>query len=115
MPRIFWESNLEAMRDVYLPMAETTLCMADGKVVGFLSMVEETVACLFIEPSWQGKGAGRFLMDVAKASQPRLTLSVYKENEQARRFYEQSGFRITLEQQDAHTGHPELIMEWAAN
>ncbi len=108
--REFWESNVGAMRDVYLPAAETYVYEDEGAVRGFLSLCGDTIAALFVAPAYQGMGIGRQLMAQAKQTPQRLNLTVYKENQKSVAFYTTCGFRVEREQIDEHTGHPELVM-----
>jgi putative acetyltransferase len=44
------------MRDVYLPSAEVYVNEDRGMVNGFIALVDNTVAALFVSPSTQAKG-----------------------------------------------------------
>jgi len=39
-------------------------------------------------------------------------LTVYAQNEQARRFYSNNGFKEGKQQLCEHSGYPELYMDW---
>lgn len=114
IPSSFWEGMLPAMRDTYLPAARTWVALDNGNPQGFVSLVEDNLAALFVRPDQQGKGIGRLLMSHAKAQGKRLQLTVYKENVSAYGFYLAQGFSVLNEQCDPHTGHPELVMEWVS-
>lgn len=109
--RSFWESQVTAMRDQYLPAADTFVYEDDNGVRGFVSLLGETLAALFVCPSAQGHGIGRKLLAHAIALRPRLSLSVYKANHKAAAFYTACGFRRTGERVDPHSGHVESLME----
>ncbi|MDX5593109.1 N-acetyltransferase [Pseudovibrio sp. SPO723] len=110
----FWESMVPAMRDTYLPASETWVCVQEGQVLGFLSLLENSLAALFVAPHSQGRGLGYALMKHAKAQRNTLELSVYNANKGAYEFYLRQGFNVVEERLDAHTGHPEVLMEWQA-
>ena len=110
IPRQFWESNVDAMRETYLPMAETYVWDAEGSVRGFVSLCGDTLAAIFVSPEFQAMGIGTRLMAQAKAVRRSLNLTVYKENDKSIAFYRKCGFEIASEQIDEHTGHPELVM-----
>lgn len=108
----FWESKVAEMRDIYLPAAETYVYDEDGLIKGFCSLHKETLAAIFVSPSFQGKGIGKKLIAKAKKLYNNLNLTVYKENKKSIEFYKKCGFKIKKEQIDAQTGHPELLMKF---
>lgn len=110
----FWHSQLDAMRDVYLPSAITRVLEADGAVVGFCSVYQQTLAALFVSPEHQGRGVGAQLLADAMSAKSTLELSVYAANASAIRFYEKQGFVTVRERLDEHTGQPEKVMCWRA-
>ncbi len=106
----FWESQVENMRNIYIPASETYVFESDSKVVGFYSLYENNLAAIFVHPEFQGKGIGRQLISHAKKQKVSLTLSVYKENEDSYQFYLSQGFTVISEQTDELTGHQEYTM-----
>ncbi len=106
----FWRSQLDNMRDVYLPASEVFVYEQAGDVVGFYALYEDNLAAIFVAPSCQGKGVGKALIADAKTRRKSLTLSVYKENQASYQFYVSQGFNVVSEQEDEHTGHLEITM-----
>ena len=82
----------DKVRDVYLPAAETWVAEADGRVVGFISLLGHQVGGLFLAPAWHGRRIGKALMDKAVAERGTLELDVFAANEIGRRFYDRYGF-----------------------
>ncbi|EEX92070.1 GCN5-related N-acetyltransferase [Vibrio orientalis CIP 102891 = ATCC 33934] len=109
---VFWESQVENMRNIYIPASETYVYEAESKVVGFYALYENSLAAIFVSPEFQGKGKGigKQLLSHAKAQRAVLSLSVYKENQASYQFYLSQGFQVVSEQLDDHTGHPEYTM-----
>ena len=101
-----------AMKEKYLPLAENLVFEEEGKVTGFISLVGERVCALFVAPEMQGKGIGRALLEHAKTLKGKLSLKVYRENENAFRFYKKCGFVAAGEEIDEHTGCVQILMEW---
>ncbi|GKT29098.1 N-acetyltransferase, partial [Aduncisulcus paluster] len=66
VPAKFWKSNVDAMRNEYLPAAETLVIEKDSEIAGFISLIGETVAALFISVDKQGAGLGSQLLQYAK-------------------------------------------------
>ncbi|WP_445365167.1 N-acetyltransferase [Microbulbifer sp. ANSA001] len=106
----FWESQLEDMRDIYIPNSETYVFERDRKVAGFYSLNGSSLAAIFVYPHVQGQGIGKQLLSHAKSQRSHLTLSVYKENTPSYHFYLSQGFLPIKEQLDKHTGHIEYLM-----
>lgn len=112
IPATFWREQQAAMRDSYLPASKSWGYEEDGQLLGFLSWYQGSVAALFISPDHQSHGLGRQLLEHLKAQYDRLELTVYAENEQARRFYSRNGFKKGEQQLCEHSGRPELVMHW---
>lgn len=55
----FWHSQLDAMRHVYLPAADSHIFEREGKVCGFCSLNQNVLAALFVAPEHQGTGIVR--------------------------------------------------------
>ncbi|MEC6795510.1 N-acetyltransferase [Photobacterium sp. S4TG1] len=106
----FWESQVNNMRDIYIPISKTYVFELESKVVGFYSLYENMLAAIFILPECQGKGIGKQLITHAKDQCPSLTLNVYTENVASYQFYLSQGFTIASEQMCEHTGHMEYTM-----
>jgi len=111
-PATYWENALPAMRLQYLPMSENFVAEQEGKVLGFLAMLNNYIAALFVEPAVQGKGIGSCLLDYARANHDTLSLAVYQQNQQAVNFYLKNGFQIREETINSETGDPEYQMYW---
>ncbi|WP_027896741.1 N-acetyltransferase [Zestomonas thermotolerans] len=113
VPASFWRERLPAMREHYLPQAETLVLEENGRVVGFASLHGQRLAALFVSPEAQARGLGRLLLDAAKRRRASLELSVYRTNARALAFYRAGGFVTVDETCDPHTGQPELTMRWS--
>ena len=110
IPREFWVSKLDDMRNLYLPSSETYVYEEMGFISGFISLAGNTIAALFVLPAHQGKGIGTGLIGKAREMHSPLHVHVYTENDRAVSFYEKNGFMTVHEDIDGHTGHPELVM-----
>ncbi len=115
MDKAFWESNMDAMRDIYIPRSDTYIFIENQTVKGFFCLHGDVLAAMFVAPVFQGKGIGRKLMDKATSLRNRLELAVYKENPKSMAFYQTCGFEIIKEKVDDHTGHMEILMGYAAD
>ena len=83
--------------NLYLPNAETWVLENDGTPVGFIAMIGTEIGGLFLDPSEQGKGLGRQMVDHIVAIKGPLTVEVFKDNKIGLPFYERYGFVVTGE------------------
>ncbi|MFB6367089.1 N-acetyltransferase [Paenibacillus elgii] len=111
----YWRTNAEEMKTKYLPAADTFVIEEDGHVAGFVSMMDDYMAALFIDSRHHKKGLGKQLLDHVKQDRTAIRLQVYRQNEQAVRFYEKHGFRIEEETIDEETSAEDYGMVWTRN
>lgn len=111
VPAEYWKNNLEAVKEM-IPEAQVYVCEEDGEIVGFIGMMGNYIAGIFVDRSKRSKGMGTQLLNAAKAQKNRLTLSVYEKNKAAVRFYERAGFRIEKQGVDDDTKENEYMMSW---
>lgn len=114
IPYDFWLSRVEDMKAIYLPNSETYVSEVENQICGFVSLVDDYLAALFVHPSLQSCGHGRRLLAFAQAKRESLSLCVYSQNRRAVGFYEAAGFSVLEERQEIHARQPELVMEWKA-
>ena len=81
----------------YLPNAETWVLENDSAPVGFIAMIGTEIGGLFLDPSEQGKGLGRHMVDHIVAIKGPLTVEVFKDNKIGLPFYRRYGFVVTGE------------------
>lgn len=112
IPSEYWESNRSVMQETYLPMSQSYVLEAEGALAGFISMVDDYLAALFVSPAEQGKGYGKILLNYVKNQKETITLKVYQENDHAVRFYQKNGFVIASEAVDENTSSKEYVMVW---
>ncbi len=108
----FFEAERRQIAEVWLPVTETTVFEADGRVVGFLALAGNEVGAIFVDPDYQRLGIGRALMDTARDSRPCLELEVFEANAIGRRFYAAYGFELVDRHIEEATGHPALRLRF---
>ena len=112
----YWQDNLEAMVTKYIPNSQTYVYEADGKIEGFVSLVNSShIAAIFVRPEMQGKGIGGKLMKFVMNDHKELTLTVYKKNKKSVDFYMRQGFVCETETIDTETREPEITMKWVSS
>lgn len=110
----YWEANYNNMRDL-LCDAKVYIAENDNmEILGFIGMLDNTVAGLFVAEEHRCKGIGRALLERCKWDYSCLQLSVYAKNERAFQFYQREGFLLTEALVDKETGAMEYQMAWTA-
>lgn len=109
----YWKSQKKDMKEKYIPMSETYVISNKKEVIGFVSMVDDYLAALFIDGNHQGYGYGKKLLNFVKEQRNSIQLKVYKKNENAVNFYLKNGFVLNEELIDEPTAEEELLMEWS--
>lgn len=100
------------MQNTYLPIVEVYLAEDANHIYGFIALLENKIAALFISLQLQGQGVGTLLIDYAKAMRLDLELGVYQQNQNSVRFYQSVGFNIITEMIDEQTNTKEFLMRW---
>lgn len=89
----FLDAEEEALRSIYVVVAETWVLEVGGKVIGFIALIDNEIGGLFLDPDRHGQGYGRVLVDKAVAEKGALDVDVFQKNAIGRRFYDAYGFR----------------------
>lgn len=113
IPEEYWLSNYEMVKSG-LPKAEVFVYEDDAtkEIYGFIGLMENYIAGLFVKEPMQAKGIGRQLITYAKSQKEKLTLEVYQKNMRAVQFYYREGFSITDEAIDENTAEVAYTMSW---
>lgn len=108
----YWAQHKEVMGHVYLPKTNTIVAVEANRILGFVSMIDDFLAAIFVLPESQGKGVGSSLLKMIKENHSTITLCVFKKNVHSLAFYQHQGFRILSEDIDKPTGESEYTMKW---
>lgn len=114
IPKEYWEKNFADVK-VAILSAEVYVYKSDNTVCGFMGLVDNYIAGIFVKKEFQRKGIGKALIDYAKQSRKVLTLNVYKKNTGAVNFYKREGFYISAESTDEDTGEEDYLMTWCTD
>lgn len=107
----YWRGYFDEVQSM-IGQAEVYVWEQEGKVCGFLGMMDTYIAGIFVDRSCRQLGIGTRLLDVVKEKKDRLCLSVYKQNQRAVRFYKRAGFVIVAGGIEKETGEEEYQMRW---
>ena len=110
--RTYWEVSKRDMEVMYLPQSQTYVGEHEGQIVGFISMVDDYLAALFIEEQYQSRGYGQQFVEFVKRDRESITLKVFAKNASAYRFYSKQGFVVEQELIDQDTNESEFVMIW---
>ena len=111
IPEEYWRSHFNEVQEALL-QAKVFVYDIDGKVLGFIGLINEYIAGIFVDKSCRSTGIGTQLLEYAKQKYDRLSLSVYQQNLRAVAFYHREGFSILSESVDEDTGKKEYTMFW---
>lgn len=111
VPESYWRSNIPMVQEQLL-QAQVLVCEENGEIRGFLGMMDDYIAGIFVDEACRSEGVGKRLLDEAKQRYSTLTLHVYQKNERAVRFYLREGFSISMEGTEEDTGETEYRMIW---
>ena len=109
-----WWQQQAALWARYLPDADIWVCERGQEVQGFVALVDDYLAALFVRPDCQQQGIGKALLDAAKSQRAQLLLRVYCENDIAMNFYLKQGFSVIKEALEGSSGQPELYLRFGA-
>jgi len=108
----YWKANRDAMATTYLPDSETYVAVKENEILGFVSMVDNYLAAIFVRKKMQGSGVGKKLLDLVKETRSTIELKVYKKNIDSVNFYKKQGFEAVSERLDESTKETEVFMKW---
>ncbi|MEG0076251.1 N-acetyltransferase [Anaerorhabdus sp.] len=107
----YWQKSYEPVKAM-MPKATIYVYEEDKVIKGFVGLMDNYIAGIFIVQSYQSKGIGKQLLDYVKNKKTMLSLCVYKKNKQAIQFYLRENFKIIEERIEETTGEIEFNMNW---
>ena len=111
IPQSYWTDHYETVKAEIL-RAEVYVYEADDTIIGFVGVVGNYIAGLFVKQQHRATGVGTELLTHLKRLKSSLVLHVYAENKSAVAFYEKMGFQITSNREDANAGQVEYERWW---
>jgi GNAT superfamily N-acetyltransferase len=102
-----------------IPKGGVTVATVENAIVGFLAVSHDQaygwIDQIYLDPSFVGAGLGSVLLNAAKSQlKAPIRLYTFQQNEMARRFYRQHGFR-EIEFSDGVSNEektPDVLLEW---
>ncbi|WP_436514590.1 GNAT family N-acetyltransferase [Ekhidna sp. To15] len=87
----------QMMTEKYLPNSDTWVYEESDEIVGFISMIDNEIGGLFVDPKSHSKGIGTALVKHINQFHSELEVEVFKDNKIGKPFYEKSGFSTIKE------------------
>lgn len=107
----YWRDHQKLVRQ-QISQAQVLVAVVDQDVVAFAGMVNDYLAGIFVDQSFQHRGIGQQLINVLKSRYQELLLDVYQANRQAVTFYRQCGFQVFDAGYDPDTKAADYRMHW---
>lgn len=111
VPDDYWRSHFQEVQEALL-QSKVFVYVTDEKILGFLGMIDNYIAGIFVVKNCRSCGIGRQLLTHAKQKYDTLSLNVYQKNSRAAAFYGREGFSILSEGMDEAAGEKEYTMVW---
>lgn len=111
VPEDYWHFHYSEVQEALLK-AEVFVYDTGEKIQGFVGMINEYIAGIFVDKDFRSHGIGAQLLNYIKQRHDRLSLEVYQKNVRAIAFYHRENFSILSEASDEDTGENEYIMVW---
>lgn len=111
VPEKYWQSHFKEVQEA-LQQADVWVYDIDGNVHGFIGLINEYIAGIFVDKNYRSKGIGTQLVNFVKEKYDTLSLNVYQENPRAVAFYQSEGFSVLSEGIDEDTSKKEYTMFW---
>lgn len=108
----FMEKEKTNIREIYLPNTKTWVFTSENSLDGFITMMDNEVAAIFVRPEKQGQGIGKNLMDLVSQIYDELEVEVFKDNKIGRSFYDNYGFKKINEHIHEESGHTLFRMKF---
>lgn len=111
--RQYWLDNWDYVRNE-LPKAEIVVAQVNDQIQGFVGVMDNYIAGIFVAAKYRHQGLGQQLLDYIKQDHQSLTLNVYELNQVAVHFYQRQNFQVMNKELDTATNQVELTMSWSA-
>ena len=107
----YWINNFDYVKTL-LPTSDIYVYEINNSIIGFIGINKNYIEGIFIKEEYQNKGVGSKLLNYIKNLYNELYLNVYKNNDNAIKFYKKHNFNIIKEKIDENTNEIELVMQY---
>ena len=107
----YWLSQYQSVQEQLLP-ADIYVYEQDKEIQGFVGMMDDYLAGIFVDKKCRSMGIGKGLLECVKKNYPAFSLNVYQKNRRAVDFYLREGLFIVSKGVDENTAETDYIMAW---
>lgn len=111
VPSDYWLSQYQSVQEQLLP-ADIYVCEQDNEIQGFVGMVDDYLAGIFVDKKYRSMGIGKGLLECVKKIYPAFSLNVYQKNQRAVDFYLREKLTIVSTGVDEDTAEADYTMVW---
>lgn len=111
VPKEYWINQYPFVQEQLL-QAEIYVYEQEQTIRGFVGMMGDYLAGVFVEQSCRSSGIGKSLLDCVKKHHAAFSLNVYVKNQRAVKFYLREGLSIAAKGMDKDTGEADFTMTW---
>lgn len=110
----YWLSQYQSVQEQLL-QADIYVYEQDKKIQGFVGMMDDYLAGIFVDEKCRSMGIGKDLLECVKENYPVFTLNVYQKNRRAVDFYLREGLSVVSKGIDKDTKEADYTMAWKSN
>ncbi|MDE6863811.1 MAG: N-acetyltransferase [Eubacterium sp.] len=111
VPGDYWLSNYQSVQEQLL-QADIYVYEQDEEIQGFVGMMDDYLAGIFVDKKCRSMGIGKELLECVKQNYPAFSLNVYQKNRRAVDFYLREGLSILSNGVDEDTSETDYTMVW---
>lgn len=111
VPGNYWLSQYPLVREQLL-QADIYVYEQDGEIQGFVGMMGDYLAGIFVDKKFRSMGIGKGLLECVKKNYPVFSLNVYQKNRRAVDFYLREGLSVASKGIDEGTAEMDYAMAW---
>ncbi len=107
----YWLSQYQSVQEQLL-QADIYVYEQDKRIQGFVGMLDDYLAGIFVDKKCRSMGIGKDLLECVKENYPAFTLNVYQKNRRAVDFYLREGLSVVSKGFDEDTAESDYTMAW---
>ena len=111
VPSDYWLSQYQSVQEQLL-QADIYVYEQDKEIQGFVGMMDDYLAGIFVDKKCRSMGIGKGLLECVKKNYPAFSLNVYQKNRRAVDFYLREGLSVVSKEIDDGTGEMDYTMMW---
>ncbi len=112
IPADYWKSQLDSVKAA-LPGDKVFIFDDHGTIKGFIALKDDAIQGIFIREEFRSQKIENALLNTCKTMHLTLTASVYEEDTETLRLYEESKFERSETLLNKETGYQEILLKWS--